>query len=134
MPAAPLQGLSHATLLQLWEGASCVPKEGHSWPLSPQRCWCDLGYRLAEDGLSCMDINECTEQGKGACSQMCLNAPGSYSCGCFPGYLLEPNFHDCKLTGKPWDSQGALRVPGILRYSRSRRVLVSHAHCPRRTL
>ncbi|NXO60570.1 LRP2 protein, partial [Aramus guarauna] len=68
-------------------------------PLSPQRCWCDPGYRLAEDGLSCMDIDECTEWGEGACSQTCLNAPGSYSCGCLPGYLLEPDGRVCKLTG-----------------------------------
>ncbi|NWI85842.1 LRP2 protein, partial [Pitta sordida] len=68
---------------------------------SPQgpRCWCSPGYRLADDGLSCMDIDECTEWGEGACSQMCLNAPGSYSCGCLPGYLLEPDGHVCKLTG-----------------------------------
>ncbi|XP_064917564.1 prolow-density lipoprotein receptor-related protein 1-like isoform X3 [Columba livia] len=63
------------------------------------RCWCDQGYQLAEDGLSCMDIDECTELGEGVCSQMCLNAPGSYSCGCLPGYLLEPDGHVCKLTG-----------------------------------
>ncbi|NWR61042.1 VLDLR protein, partial [Bucorvus abyssinicus] len=87
------------------EGGNCsVPCQRsciHLCYPSPQgpRCWCDSGYRLAEDGLSCTDINECLEQGKGACSQMCLNVPGSYSCGCFPGYLLEPNFHDCKLTG-----------------------------------
>ncbi|XP_050752686.1 low-density lipoprotein receptor-related protein 2-like [Gymnogyps californianus] len=68
---------------------------------SPQgpRCWCDLGYRLAKDGLSCMDIDECTERGKGACSQTCLNALGSYSCGCLPGYLLEPDGRVCKLAG-----------------------------------
>ncbi|NXW95113.1 LRP2 protein, partial [Alopecoenas beccarii] len=63
------------------------------------RCWCDPGYQLAEDGLSCTDIDECTELGKGVCSQTCLNAPGSYSCGCLPGYLLEPDGHICKLTG-----------------------------------
>ncbi|KAK2541678.1 hypothetical protein Q9233_000584 [Columba guinea] len=63
------------------------------------RCWCDQGYQLTEDGLSCMDIDECTELGEGVCSQMCLNAPGSYSCGCLPGYLLEPDGHVCKLTG-----------------------------------
>ncbi|NXM78876.1 LRP2 protein, partial [Serilophus lunatus] len=68
---------------------------------SPQgpRCWCGPGYQLAKDGLSCLDIDECTESGEGACSQMCLNAPGSYSCGCLPGYLLEPDGHVCKLTG-----------------------------------
>ncbi|KFP00828.1 Low-density lipoprotein receptor-related protein 2, partial [Calypte anna] len=68
-------------------------------PLTPQRCWCDPGYRLAEDGLTCMDIDECTELGKGPCSQTCLNAPGSYSCGCLAGYQLEPDGHLCKLTG-----------------------------------
>lgn len=47
-----------------------------------------------------MDIDECTEWGEGACTQTCLNAPGSYSCSCLPGYLLEPDGRICKLTGK----------------------------------
>ncbi|NXM49549.1 LRP2 protein, partial [Gymnorhina tibicen] len=87
------------------EGRNCsVPCQRSCTHLcypSPQgpRCWCGPGYRLAEDGLSCMDIDECMEWGKGACSQTCLNAPGSYSCGCLPGYLLEPDGHVCKLTG-----------------------------------
>uniref|UniRef100_A0A8D2NLP4 EGF-like domain-containing protein n=1 Tax=Zosterops lateralis melanops TaxID=1220523 RepID=A0A8D2NLP4_ZOSLA len=88
------------------EGGNCsVPCQRSCTHLcypSPQgpRCWCRPGYRLAEDGLSCRDINECMEWGKGPCSQTCLNAPGSYSCGCLPGYLLEPDGHICKLTGK----------------------------------
>ncbi|NXY26379.1 LRP2 protein, partial [Atrichornis clamosus] len=87
------------------EGGNCsVPCQRSCTHLcypSPQgpRCWCGPGYRLAEDGLSCLDINECTEWGKGACSQTCINAPGSYSCGCLPGYQLEPDGHICKLTG-----------------------------------
>ncbi|NXE18626.1 LRP2 protein, partial [Ardeotis kori] len=87
------------------EGGNCsVPCQrscAHLCYPSPQgpRCWCDPGYRLAEDGLSCVDIDECAEQGEGACSQTCLNAPGSYSCDCLPGYLLEPDGQDCKLTG-----------------------------------
>ncbi|NXG46866.1 LRP4 protein, partial [Psilopogon haemacephalus] len=71
----------------------CYPSPQGPW------CWCDRGYRLAEDGLSCIDIDECTEWGEGACSQTCHNAPGSYSCGCLPGYLLEPDNQVCKLTG-----------------------------------
>ncbi|KAJ7402336.1 low-density lipoprotein receptor-related protein 1B-like protein [Pitangus sulphuratus] len=84
----------------------CVPEAWHCDGAADcrdgtdeQRCRCSPGYRLAKDGLSCMDIDECTEWGEGACSQTCLNAPGSYSCGCLPGYLLEPDGHVCKLTG-----------------------------------
>ena len=36
--------------------------------------------------MSCVDVDECTEQGKETCSQICLNAPGTYSCGCLSGY------------------------------------------------
>lgn len=57
-----------------------------------------------------MDIDECMEWGKGACSQRCLNAPGSYSCGCLPGYMLEPDGHVCKLTGKSWGGQAVLKL------------------------
>ncbi|XP_009873173.1 PREDICTED: low-density lipoprotein receptor-related protein 2-like, partial [Apaloderma vittatum] len=80
---------------------SCQQSCAHLCYPSPQgpRCWCDQGYQLAEDGVSCIDIDECTDRSEGACSQTCLNAPGSYSCGCLPGYLLEPDGHICKLTG-----------------------------------
>ncbi|NXE88555.1 LRP2 protein, partial [Menura novaehollandiae] len=87
------------------EGGNCsVPCQrscAHLCYPSPQgpRCWCGPGYQLAKDGLSCVDIDECTEYSEGACSQTCLNAPGSYTCGCLPGYQLEPDGHVCKLTG-----------------------------------
>ncbi|XP_062493545.1 prolow-density lipoprotein receptor-related protein 1-like [Pezoporus occidentalis] len=87
------------------EGRNCsVPCQrscAHLCYPSPRgpRCWCGSGYRLADDGLSCMDIDECTEQGEEACSQTCLNTPGSYNCSCLPGYLLEPDGRICKLTG-----------------------------------
>uniref|UniRef100_A0A8C7A5Y5 Uncharacterized protein n=1 Tax=Nothoprocta perdicaria TaxID=30464 RepID=A0A8C7A5Y5_NOTPE len=89
------------------EGGNCsvpcrLPCSHLCYP-SPQgpRCQCTPGYRLAEDGVSCVDVDECKEQREGGCSQTCLNAPGSYSCGCLPGYLLEPDGHVCKLTGEP---------------------------------
>nr|XP_013811847.1 PREDICTED: low-density lipoprotein receptor-related protein 4-like [Apteryx mantelli mantelli] len=87
------------------EGGNCsVPCRlpcSHLCHPSPQgpRCRCAPGYRLAEDGVSCTDVDECKERGEGACSQTCLNAPGNYSCGCLPGYLLEPDGRICKLTG-----------------------------------
>uniref|UniRef100_A0A8C5TT15 EGF-like domain-containing protein n=1 Tax=Malurus cyaneus samueli TaxID=2593467 RepID=A0A8C5TT15_9PASS len=99
------------------EGGNCsVPCQrscAHLCYPSPQgpRCWCGPGYQLSKDGLSCTDIDECTEWGEGTCSQTCLNAPGSYSCGCLPGYLLEPDGHVCKLTGKSWDGQAVLDLP-----------------------
>lgn len=71
-----------------------------------------------------MDIDECTEWGTQACSQTCLNAPGSYSCGCLPGYLLEPDGHICKLTGKSWGGLAALRIPSPLRYTKGWWILV----------
>lgn len=77
-----------------------------------------------------MDIDECTEWGEGACSQTCLNVPGSYSCGCLPGYLLEPDGRVCKLTGEPWDSQAALRALGTLGYTRGRWYLSPRVCCP----
>ncbi|XP_064366280.1 prolow-density lipoprotein receptor-related protein 1-like [Dromaius novaehollandiae] len=87
------------------EGGNCsvpcrLPCSHLCYP-SPQgpRCQCAPGYRLAEDGVSCADVDECKEQGEGACSQTCLNALGNYSCGCLPGYLLEPDGRICKLTG-----------------------------------
>uniref|UniRef100_A0A8B9F9S8 EGF-like domain-containing protein n=1 Tax=Amazona collaria TaxID=241587 RepID=A0A8B9F9S8_9PSIT len=105
------------------EGGNCsVPCQrscAHLCYPSPQgpRCWCGSGYRLADDGLSCVDIDECTEQGEEACSQTCLNTPGSYNCSCLPGYLLEPDGRICKLTGKPWDGQAVLSVPGTPGYT-----------------
>ncbi|NXD65448.1 LRP2 protein, partial [Eolophus roseicapillus] len=81
--------------------APCQQSCAHLCYPSPQgpRCWCSSGYRLADDGLSCTEIDECTEQGGEACSQTCLNTPGSYNCSCLPGYLLEPDGRICKLTG-----------------------------------
>ncbi|NXU52138.1 VLDLR protein, partial [Turnix velox] len=87
------------------EGGYCsVPCQkscGHLCYPSPEgpRCSCGPGYRLAEDQVSCTDINECTEQGEEACTQTCLNVPGSYNCSCLPGYLLEPDGRICKLAG-----------------------------------
>uniref|UniRef100_A0A8C6JJU3 Uncharacterized protein n=1 Tax=Melopsittacus undulatus TaxID=13146 RepID=A0A8C6JJU3_MELUD len=101
--------------------APCQRSCAHLCYPSPQgpRCWCGSGYRLADDSLSCMDIDECTEQGEEACSQTCLNTPGSYNCSCLPGYLLEPDGRTCKLTGKTWDGQAVLWVPGTLGYTSS---------------
>ncbi|CAK9296951.1 unnamed protein product [Gordionus sp. m RMFG-2023] len=36
---------------------------------------------------SCIDIDECTEDPE-LCNPICRNLPGSYKCGCLPGYVL----------------------------------------------
>ncbi|XP_068721857.1 uncharacterized protein [Montipora capricornis] len=44
-------------------------------------CSCGIGYRLASDGISCLDIDECLVN-NGGCSHYCYNYPGSFYCGC----------------------------------------------------
>ena len=40
------------------------------------------------------DISECTSY-NGGCSQTCSNTPGSYSCSCNSGYVLNIDGHNC---------------------------------------
>lgn len=51
-------------------------------------CLCNTtGYRLAADGISCDDVNECAEHTDN-CQQLCVNTEGSYECRCQTGYTL----------------------------------------------
>ncbi|XP_077531619.1 vitellogenin receptor Yl-like [Haemaphysalis longicornis] len=50
-------------------------------------CYCNSGFRLLADHVSCSDIDECTEQPH-LCSHTCTNSPGSYKCSCLDGYQL----------------------------------------------
>lgn len=64
-----------------------------------QRCGCKTGFRLQSDGLTCNDIDECTEIQPDVCSHNCLNTLGSYLCQCHPEYILEPDGQSCKTSG-----------------------------------
>lgn len=47
-------------------------------------------------GKKCYDINECTPNGgKGPCSHICKNKPGSYDCECPTGYYLTSDSQTC---------------------------------------
>lgn len=50
---------------------------------------------------SCKDIDECTFKNDPVCSQTCNNTIGSYTCGCYRGYVLRPDGISCKALGAP---------------------------------
>ena len=41
-----------------------------------------------------LDIDECSSN-NGGCAQVCTNTPGSYTCGCNPGYELNGDGFSC---------------------------------------
>eukprot|EP00794_Sanderia_malayensis_P006969 gene6969-7754_t len=51
------------------------------------RCYCQKGYRLASDGRTCNDINECA-MANGGCNHHCHNSIGAYRCSCRAGFKL----------------------------------------------
>jgi hypothetical protein len=48
-------------------------------------CTCRDGLTVSAEGYSCIDVNECEEDGS-ICSHGCQNTHGSYECLCPPGY------------------------------------------------
>jgi len=58
------------------------------------KCKCRVGYKLAADGKSCEDVDECTQFG--ICSQTCVNTKGSFKCLCGKGYSLGLNKRTCE--------------------------------------
>lgn len=58
------------------------------------RCDCRAGYKLAPDGASCIDFDECAAL-TSSCEQRCNNTVGSYLCHCYGGYALKKNQHAC---------------------------------------
>ena len=65
---------------------SCVNTEGSYY------CDCNVGYKLADDGYSCDDVNECLNL-NGGCEFGCRNTIGSYQCYCYHGYELKNETH-----------------------------------------
>ena len=79
---------------------TCVGVRSHVSSCHPPQeggaeCGCEPGYRLASDGRSCADIDECEIPDIcGAGAGDCLNTGGSYTCHCHPGY--EDNGQTCE--------------------------------------
>uniref|UniRef100_A0A6I8P4N3 EGF-like domain-containing protein n=1 Tax=Ornithorhynchus anatinus TaxID=9258 RepID=A0A6I8P4N3_ORNAN len=90
----------------------CVPT------LAGPTCYCQGPFRLASDGHSCQDVDECAVHG--ACSQVCANSEGSYSCSCVEGYLLQPDGRSCKAKNEPVDR------PPVLLIANSQNILATY--------
>ncbi|KAK5872291.1 hypothetical protein PBY51_013006 [Eleginops maclovinus] len=61
------------------------------------KCRCHPGFRLKDDGKTCVDIDECTTTYP--CTQRCINTHGSFHCLCVEGFKLSPeNPTICKST------------------------------------
>ncbi|XP_067375781.1 EGF-containing fibulin-like extracellular matrix protein 1 isoform X3 [Channa argus] len=83
-------------------------------------CQCDQGYELAQDMVSCQDIDECSFSNY-MCQYQCINSPGSYSCECPEGYQLQGNrlcqdinecetgTHTCRDDEMCWNYYGGFR-------------------------
>ncbi|XP_050808096.1 thrombomodulin [Gopherus flavomarginatus] len=65
-----------------------APCEHHCIPLTVNfTCMCHEGYELAEDGISCRDIDDCKTK-PDLCDQVCINTDGGFRCQCHSGYEL----------------------------------------------
>nr|XP_033789391.1 collagen and calcium-binding EGF domain-containing protein 1 [Geotrypetes seraphini] len=64
-------------------------------------CTCYPGYRYDRERHRnrekpyCLDIDECISSNETLCSQICINTPGSFRCGCQDGYYLAEDKVTC---------------------------------------
>ncbi|XP_064387611.1 adhesion G protein-coupled receptor E2-like isoform X3 [Halichondria panicea] len=69
---------------------TCVNKPGS------YHCECRDGFNISDNGVSCVDFDECLVPGTNNCEQDCTNNDGSYNCSCFNGYTLLSNGFQCE--------------------------------------
>ncbi|CAK8674679.1 unnamed protein product [Clavelina lepadiformis] len=86
--------------------------------LSGGICYCNQGYQVADDMVSCEDFDECSVFG--VCEQICENTVGSYKCECADGYVKELHNNHIHCKAKPADG-----APKLL-YSVGKNILTYH--------
>ncbi|XP_078600781.1 mucin-like protein [Branchiostoma floridae x Branchiostoma japonicum] len=60
-------------------------------------CVCNDGYSLADDRVSCNDVDECMAN-LNNCSQLCENTDGAFNCSCRDGFELAADGNNCEPT------------------------------------
>jgi hypothetical protein len=63
-----------------------------------QTCTCMSGFALSSNGVSCQDINECTNPDLNKCSvpSSCTNMIGGYTCSCPAGQTVGVDMRTCQ--------------------------------------
>lgn len=83
------------------KGLSCqFTNCSHTCQETPKggKCICSHGYKIAQDGKTCKDIDECKDENE--CAQFCKNLDGSFSCSCLSSdYILRADKSSCKALG-----------------------------------
>ena len=61
-------------------------------------CICHEGFELSDDGINCVDFDEC-QVNNGGCEDRCVNLQPSYKCACLGDKMLaQDQFRKRKLT------------------------------------
>ena len=92
-------------------------------------CVCPIGYELDNTTKDCIQINECLTEDSCPLNSTCVDSPGSFSCNCFEGFVLNTDpilscddvnecdsVNDCSLNTTCHNEIGTYRCECILGY------------------